>query len=61
MSIKCDNIVKENLIDLISKNSSNLILIKEKITPIENIQNNNNSKYNVIGPSSKSIPHHVFN
>ncbi len=56
--VKCDNIVKDNLIDLTSKNH---ILIKEKITPIENIQNNNNIKYNVIGPSSKNIPHHVFN
>jgi hypothetical protein len=56
--VKCDNIVKDNLIDLTSKNH---ILIKEKITPIENIQNNNNIKYNVIGPSSKNIPRHVFN
>jgi hypothetical protein len=47
--VKCDNIVKDNLIDLTSKTSSNPILIKQKITLIENIQNNNN------------IPHHVFN
>jgi hypothetical protein len=58
MSIKCDSIVKDNLIDLTSKNP---ILIKEKITPIGNIQNNNNIKDNVIGPSSKNIPHHVYN
>jgi hypothetical protein len=44
---------QNNLIDLTSKNSSNPTLIKEKITPIENIQNNNNIKDNVIGPSSK--------
>jgi hypothetical protein len=43
----CDNIVKDNFIDLTRKNH---ILIKEKITPIENIQNNNNIKDNVIGP-----------
>jgi len=59
--VKCDNIIKDNLIDLTSKNSSNPILIKEKISPIENIQNNNNIKDNVIGPTSKNIPHHVFN
>jgi len=59
--VKCDNIVKDNLIDLTSKNSSNPILIKEKITLIENIQDNNNIKNNVIGPSSKNISHHVFN
>jgi len=59
--VKCDNIVKENIIDLTNKNSSNPILIKEKMNPIENIQNNNNIKDNVIGPSSKNIPHHVFN
>ncbi len=40
--VKCDNIVKDNPIDLTSKNSSNPIFIKQKITPIENIQNNNN-------------------
>jgi SUMO ligase MMS21 Smc5/6 complex component len=56
--VRCDNIVTNNLIDLTSKNP---ILIKEKITPIENIQNNNNIKDNVIGPSSKNIPHHAFN
>jgi hypothetical protein len=33
--VKCDNIIKDNLTDLTSINSSNLILIKEKITPIE--------------------------
>jgi hypothetical protein len=59
--VKCDNIVKDNLIDLTSKDSSNPILIKEKITLIENIQDNNNIKNNVIGPSSKNISHHVFN
>jgi hypothetical protein len=59
--VKCDNIIKDNLIDLTSKNDSNLILIKEKITLIENIQNNNNIKNNVISPTSKNIPHHVFN
>jgi len=32
--VKCDNIVKNNLIDLTSKNSSNPILIKQKIIPI---------------------------
>jgi hypothetical protein len=58
MPIKCDNIVKDNLIDLRSKNP---ILIKEKIIPIGNIQNNNNIKDNVIGPSSKNIPCHVYN
>jgi SUMO ligase MMS21 Smc5/6 complex component len=56
--VRCDNIVTDNLIDLTSKNP---ILIKEKITSIENIQNNNNIKDNVIGLSSKNIPHHVFN
>jgi hypothetical protein len=61
MPIKCDNIIKDNLIDLTSKNSSNPILIKPKITQIENIQNNNYIKDNVIGPSSKNISHHVFN
>jgi len=59
--VKCDNIVKDNPIDLTSKNSSNPILIKEKIIPIEKIQNNNNIKDNVIGSSSKNISHHVFN
>jgi hypothetical protein len=59
--VKCDNIVKDNLIDLTSKNSSNLISIKEKIILFENIQNNNNIKDNVIGPLSKNISHHVFN
>jgi hypothetical protein len=59
--VKCDNIVKNNLIDLTSKHSSNPILIKEKITLIETIQDNNNIKDNVIGPSSKNISHHVFN
>jgi hypothetical protein len=52
--VKCDNVVKDNLIDLTSINSSNPILIKE-ITPIENIQNNSNIKNNVIGPMSKKI------
>jgi hypothetical protein len=60
MPIKCDNIVKDNLIDLTNKNSSNPILIKEKITQFENIQNNNIIKDNFISPSSKNIPHHVF-
>jgi hypothetical protein len=59
--VKCDNIVKDNLIDLTSKNSSNPILIKEKIIPIEKIQNNNNIKDNFIGSSNKNISHHVFN
>jgi hypothetical protein len=59
--VKCDNIVKNNLIDWTTRNSSNPILIQQKRTPIENIQNNNNIKNNVIGPSSKNIPHHVFN
>jgi hypothetical protein len=59
--VKCDNIVKDNLIDLTSQNSSNPILIKPKITQIENIQNNNNIKNNVIGPSNKNISQHVFN
>jgi hypothetical protein len=36
--VKCDNIVKDNLIDLTNKNSSNPILIKENITQIENIK-----------------------
>jgi hypothetical protein len=57
--VKCDNIVKDNIIDLINKNSSNFI--KQKITLIENLQNNNNIKDNVIGISSKNIAHHVFN
>jgi hypothetical protein len=55
--VKCDNIVKDDLIDLTNENSSYLILIKEKITPMENIQNNNNIKHNVIGPTSKNNPH----
>jgi hypothetical protein len=59
--VKCDNIVLNNFTDLTSKNSSNPILIKEKITPIENLQNNNNIKYNVIGPTSNNNSHHVFN
>jgi hypothetical protein len=42
--VKCDNIVKDNLTNLTNNNFSNLILIKEKINPIENIQNNNNIK-----------------
>jgi hypothetical protein len=58
--VKCDNIIFKNFIDLTSKNSSNPILIFLK-TLIENIQNNNNIKDNVIGPSSKNIQHHVFN
>jgi hypothetical protein len=37
--VKCDNIVKDNLTNL-NNNSSNPILINEKITPIENIKNN---------------------
>ncbi len=56
--VTCDHIVTYNLIDVKSKNS---ILIKEKTSLIENIQNNNNIKDNVIGPSSKNIPHHAFN
>jgi hypothetical protein len=56
--VKCDNIVKENFIDLTSKISSNLILIKKN--PIEKL-NNNNNKYNVIGLTSKNNSHHVFN
>jgi hypothetical protein len=58
--VKCDNIVKDNLTNLTNNNSSNPILIKEKITPVENIQNNNNIKENVIGPTSKNNPHHVL-
>ncbi len=61
--VKCDNIVKDNLIDLTNENSSYLILIKEKITSIENIKNNKNIKDNVIGPTknkSTPNPHHVF-
>jgi hypothetical protein len=57
--VKCDNIVKNNFSDLTNKISSNPI--KQKLTPIENIQNHNNIKDNVIGPSSKNIPHHVVN
>ncbi len=49
MPIKCDNIVKNNLLDLTSKNP---IIIQEKITSNEN---------NIIGLSNKNIPHHVFN
>jgi hypothetical protein len=56
--VKCDNIVKDNLIDLTRKNH---ILFLKKVTPIENIQNNNNIKDIVIGPSNKNIMHHVFN
>jgi hypothetical protein len=61
--VKCDNIVEDNFIDLTSKNSSNYILIKEKITPIDFFCNNNNNKYkyNVIGPTSKNNSHHAFN
>jgi len=33
--VKCDNIVKDNFIDLTSKNSSNPIFIKEKITQLK--------------------------
>ncbi len=55
--VRCDNIVKNNLIDLTNENSSYLILIKEKIASIENIRNNNNIKDNVIGPTSKNNPH----
>jgi len=58
--VKCDTIVKDNLTNLTNNNSSNPILIKEKITPVENIQNNNNIKENVIGPTSKNNPHHVL-
>jgi hypothetical protein len=50
--VKCDNIVKNNHIDLSSKK---FILIKEKI------QHNNNIKYNVISFSNKNIPCRVFN
>ncbi len=53
--VKCDNVIKDNLADLTSINSSNPILIKEKKTLIENIQNNKNIKDNVIGPISKKI------
>jgi hypothetical protein len=59
--VKCDNIVKDNLTNLTNHNSSNPILIKEKITPIEHIQNNNNINDNAIGPTSKNNPHHVQN
>jgi hypothetical protein len=59
--VKCDNIVKDNHTNLTNNNSSNLILIKEKINSIKNIQNNNNIKDNVIGPTSKNNPHHVLN
>jgi hypothetical protein len=57
--MECGNIVKDNLIDLTNENSSYLILIKEKITPIENIQNNNNIKDNIIGPTSENNPHPI--
>jgi hypothetical protein len=56
--VKCDNIFKDNLIDLTSKNYLNHI--KEKRTPIENMQNNNNIKDNVIGLTSKNNSHHVL-
>jgi hypothetical protein len=59
--VKCDNIVKDNLTNLTNNNSSNPILVKEKITPIENIKNNKNIKDNVIGPTSKNNPFHVLN
>ncbi len=59
--MKCDNIVKDNLTNLTNNNSSNPILVKEKITPIENIKNNKNIKDNVIGPTSKNNPFHVLN
>ncbi len=54
-NVKCDNVIKDNLTNLTSINFSNPILIKAKITPIENIQNNNNIKNNVIGPMNKKI------
>jgi len=59
--VKCDNIVKDNLTNLTNNNFSYPILIKEKINPIENIQNNNNIKDNVVGLTSKNNPHHVLN
>ncbi len=44
--VRCDNMVKDNLIGLTSKNH---ILIKEKITPIENIQLKRYGQYEMHG------------